>query len=110
MCNLYCYILYADDVTLLATSVSALQVLVGICAADVMQQLTACLEINLNKHSPTTILGDFNRPDIEMQTLSCSTDLLRRATHSHMLRRQEHRCSQPGSMVMGSCNVLLNLL
>jgi len=43
--------------------------------ADIMQQLTDCLEVNPYKRGLTIILGDFNCPDIDWQTLSCSTDL-----------------------------------
>ena len=39
-----------------------------------MEQLVTCLEVNANKTGPNVILGDFNCPDIDWQTMLCYTD------------------------------------
>ena len=72
-------------------------------SADIMQQLTACLEANLNKRGPTIILGDFNCPDIDWQTLSCSTDLCHTLFYDFVV---DNGFSQCITMPTRQCNIL----
>ena len=42
---------------------------------DTTSQLVDCLANNLNKHGPDIILGDFNCPNIDWQTMMCPSEI-----------------------------------
>jgi len=47
----------------------------GVKLVDTMSQLVTCLANNLNKHGPDIILGDFNCPNIDWQTMMCPSEI-----------------------------------
>jgi hypothetical protein len=61
-----------------------------------MTDLIACLDTAINKHGPTVILGDFNCPEIDWQSMRCSSELCHRLLYNFTVYNGFSQCvTQP---------------